>query len=106
MFGNHLEYLIEIKETDRNAIAISLVSGAKHRANGDASIFHVKETTSLFLPTDSRERSSNGKKKRREKEGKNDVYGREATVSRSTSSPDRGNWLVEFGQEIKRVTCS
>lgn len=53
---------------NRNAVAISLVSGARHRANGDASIFHVEETTSLFLPTDSRERSAERERGEREKE--------------------------------------
>jgi len=47
------------------------------------------------------------KERERERErGKNDVYGREATVTDRHCSTDRGNWLVEFGQEIKRVTCS
>jgi len=37
-----------IEETNRNAVAISLISGAKHRTNGDTSIFHVKKIF-LFL---------------------------------------------------------
>ena len=58
----------DIEETNRNAVAISLVSGVRHRANGNASIFHIEKTTSLFLSTDSRKRSSNEERKKRERE--------------------------------------
>jgi len=37
--------LCEIGETNRNATAISLAPDARHRANDDASIFHLEETS-------------------------------------------------------------
>jgi len=78
----------DIEEMNRNAVTISIVSGARHRANGGCLDISHRENDFSLSP-DSRERSSNEEKKKRERERererrKNDVYGREATVTRST----------------------
>lgn len=93
---------------------------ARRRANDDASIFHVEETAplSLFPPTSDlrmAKKRKRGKRKRkrdgeREKErgtGEKMTFTvEELPLADRHCSPDGGNWLVEFGQEIKRVTCS
>jgi len=78
--------LCEIGETNRNARAISLAPDARHRANDDASIFHLEETSLSLSPMVG---SSRAKKEGKREKGKNDVCGREATVIRSTLFAER-----------------